>query len=65
MIEYAQYIGMNLEQDMQYFYICREGLKASLPDPWKPYKNRKGDIYYVNTQTQEVSLEHPCDAFYK
>ena len=32
---YAEYLGMDLNKDEKYFYIAIEGLKASLPYPWK------------------------------
>jgi hypothetical protein len=35
-------------------WIAREGLKAPLPDKWKPCKTGKGDIYYFNFETGEV-----------
>lgn len=38
--EYAEFIGMDPEQDQSFFYIAREGLKAPLPENWRPYKDR-------------------------
>ena len=37
--EYAKYLGMDLNEDRDLFYIAKEGLKAPLPDPWKPCKS--------------------------
>jgi hypothetical protein len=56
---------MDLEKDQKYFYIAREGLKAPLPEPWKPYKNSKGEIFFINLETHEQVYEHPCDNHYK
>jgi len=64
-LEYAQFLGMDLQEDQDLFHIAREGLKAPLPDVWKPAKNRNGDIYYINLQTKEAQWEHPCDEHYK
>ena len=64
-IEYAQFLGMDLNEDQDLFYIAREGLKAPLPEVWKPAKNRNGDIYYINLKTKEAQWEHPCDEHYK
>ena len=36
--EYAQYLGMDMSEDQQLFYIAKEGLKAPLPSTWKPCK---------------------------
>ena len=64
-LEYAKYLGMDLKKDKKYFYIAREGLKAPLPDKWKPYKNSKGEIYYINMDTKQAVFEHPCDDHYR
>jgi len=36
------------------FYIAKEGLKAPLPDKWKPCKSPGGQIYYYNFSTKEL-----------
>jgi len=64
-MEYAKYLGMDLKKDKKYFSIAREGLKAPLPEKWKPYKNSKGDIYYINMETNQSVYEHPCDEHYR
>lgn len=64
-IEYALYLGMNLEKDKGLLYIAREGLKARLPEPWVPMRNSKSEIFYLNTITKERTILHPCDAYYK
>ena len=46
-------------------WIAKEGLKAPLPEPWKPCETAQGDIYYFNFQTGESIWEHPCDQYYK
>lgn len=64
--EYAHFLGMDLEKDKKYFYIAKEGLKAPLPEQWQPFQNKLDDqVYYVNAETGEKQLEHPCDEFYK
>jgi hypothetical protein len=37
-LEYATWLGMDLEKDRDLFFIAREGLKAPLPENWKPCK---------------------------
>ena len=56
---------MDLRKDKELFYIAREGLKAPLPEVWKPAKNKKGEIYYLNVETKKTQWEHPCDEHYK
>lgn len=41
-VEYAKYLGMDVNKDKTYFYIAKEGLKAPLPSSWKPCKSPRG-----------------------
>ena len=36
-------LGMDLEKDKDLFYIAKEGLKAPLPEDWKPCKTTDTD----------------------
>ena len=55
--EYAKWLGMELENDRDLFWIAKEGLKAPLPENWKPCKTVDTDeIYYFNFASGE-SLE--------
>jgi hypothetical protein len=65
-VEYAKWLGMDLEKDHDLYWIAREGLKAPLPENWKPCKTKDtDDIYYFNFSTGESTWDHPCDGFYK
>lgn len=65
-IEYAKWLGMDLEKDLDLFWIAREGLMAPLPKSWKPCKTKDTeDIYYFNFSTGESTWDHPCDGYYK
>ena len=57
---------MDLDAEKELMWIAREGLKAPLPEHWKPCKTPgTGDIYYFNFQTGDSVWEHPCDEHYK
>lgn len=56
---------MDPVEDKDLMWIAKEGLKAPLPEPWKPCKTAKKEIYYFNFQTGESIWEHPCDQHYK
>ncbi len=56
---------MDLKEDNDLLYIAKEGLKAPLPENFKPYKRRNGEIVYVNLENNEFQEEHPCDEYYK
>ena len=47
-LEYAQFLQMDLQDDEDLFWIAREGLKAPLPEPWKPCKTETNEVYYFN-----------------
>ena len=64
-LEYATYLGIDVNKDSDLLYIAKEGLKAPLPDPWKPCRTSGGEIYYFNFETGESIWEHPCDEYYR
>ena len=63
--EYAQWLGMDLENERALMWIASEGLKAPLPEDWKPCRSPEGDIYYFNFSTGESVWDHPCDEYYR
>ncbi|KAG2761789.1 hypothetical protein PC129_g18370 [Phytophthora cactorum] len=65
-LEYATWLGMDLEAERDLFWIAREGLKAPLPENWKPCKTTDTEeIYYFNFATGQSTWDHPCDEFYR
>lgn len=63
--EYAEYLGMDLKQDKDLFWIAVKGLKEPLPGAWKPCKDGEGNVYYFNFNTGESKWDHPCDEIFK
>jgi len=65
-VEYAKWLGMDMEEDKDLVWIAREGLKAPLPDNWKPCKTLDTlEIYYFNFASGDSTWDHPCDAYYR
>ena len=65
-IEYAKWLGMDLDADKDLWWIAREGLKAPLPENWKPCKTTDTEeIYYFNFATGASTWDHPCDEYYR
>jgi hypothetical protein len=64
-LEYAKWLGMDIESERDLFFIAREGLKAPLPENWKPCKTGDEEIYYFNFATGESVWDHPCDEYYR
>lgn len=64
--EYAEWLGMNLEEDRDYLWIAEEGLKSSLPAPWLAcLTGEGGEVFFFNNVTGESTWEHPCDECYR
>ena len=65
-IEYAKWLGMELDADKDLWWIAREGLKAPLPENWKPCETTDTkEIYYFNFLTGASTWDHPCDEYYR
>jgi centrosomal protein CEP164 len=64
-LEYAKWLGMDIETEQDLFWIARDGLKAPLPKDWKPCKTEDGEIYYFNFASGESVWDHPCDEYYR
>ena len=63
-IEYAKWLGMDLDAEKKLWWIAREGLKAPLPKYWKPCKTTDTEeIYYFNFATGASTWDHPCDEY--
>ncbi|GBG26350.1 Centrosomal protein of 164 kDa [Hondaea fermentalgiana] len=56
-LDYGKWLGMSFPEDEELLWIAREGLKAPLPEHWKPCRT---------LDTNEISSwDHPCDSFYR
>jgi centrosomal protein CEP164 len=64
-LEYAKWLGMDIATEQDLLWVAREGLKAPLPENWKPCKTADGEIYYVDFASGESVWDHPCDEFYR
>ena len=63
--DYAKYLGINLHTERCFMWIAEEGIKARLPDGWRPCSTAEGQVYYYNTLTDKSSWIHPRDLEYK
>jgi hypothetical protein len=64
-LEYAEFLGIDVETQSEFLWIARQGLKTPLSKGWKPCQTPEGDLYYFNFENGESSWDHPCDSFYK
>ena len=56
---------MNPEEDREFLYIARDGLKAPVSKPWRACQTRSGEIYYFNFETGESQWDHPSDDIFR
>lgn len=64
-MEYAVWLGMNLEDDKDLIWIAWAGLKEACPAPWKPCQTEAGDIFFFNFTTGESIWDHPRDQHFR
>jgi hypothetical protein len=64
-LEYCEWLGMDVVHDRCLMWISREALKAPLPENWKVCYTEEREAYYFNTRTGESIWDHPMDAYYK
>eukprot|EP01059_Diplonema_ambulator_P000444 TRINITY_DN10376_c0_g1_i2.p1 TRINITY_DN10376_c0_g1~~TRINITY_DN10376_c0_g1_i2.p1 ORF type:complete len:181 (+),score=25.34 TRINITY_DN10376_c0_g1_i2:32-544(+) len=63
--DYATYLGIDRATEADLYWIAEEGVRARLPEGWKPCSTRKGQVYYFNTVTGQSSWTHPKDTEFK
>ncbi len=65
-LDFANWLGMDLEEDKDLFWIPRAALIAPLPPNWKPRESTKDQkVFYFNFETGESTWDHPCDTLFK
>lgn len=57
--EYAERIGMDLQNDQDLLWIAHQGLMKTTPSSWKACQTGPGAICYFNYQTGETASD--CD----
>ena len=45
--------------------LAKESLTKELGSEWRPYRNRKKNIYYINLKERRAYVDHPIDMEYK
>ena len=64
-LSYADYIGMNLQEDAELLWIADEALQAPEPAGWEECLDPMGNSYYLNSITQMTMTQHPVDYHYQ
>ncbi|CAF4244392.1 unnamed protein product, partial [Adineta steineri] len=63
--EYATYIGIDPDKELDLLWLAKEGLMKPLPSGWKACQEENGELYYFNFDTGKSSWDHPYDEIYK
>ncbi|CAE8701604.1 unnamed protein product, partial [Polarella glacialis] len=64
--EYAEFLGIDPDNESYLLWIAREGVCAPLPSPWKACTQNDGDdVFYFNFETGESLWDHPPDDKYR
>lgn len=63
--EYAKWLGLDPVRDFDLLWIAVEGIKAPLPEGWKPVQSENDELYFFNFNTGESRWDHPLDQHYK
>jgi len=64
---YAESIGMSLDEDRDLLGIAEEGVKALLPAGWVSCSSEssEGRVYFFNRMSGHSQWEHPLDEMYR
>ena len=64
-LEYAEYLGMDIKQDAHLLWIADEALQAPEPQGWEQRLDPKGGVYYYHPTTGMSLNQHPLDHHYQ
>ena len=64
-LEYAEYLGMDIREDAHLLWIADEALQAPEPQGWEQRLDPKGGVYYYHPTTGMSLNQHPLDHHYQ
>eukprot|EP00929_Paragymnodinium_shiwhaense_P000605 TRINITY_DN100859_c0_g1_i1.p1 TRINITY_DN100859_c0_g1~~TRINITY_DN100859_c0_g1_i1.p1 ORF type:complete len:572 (-),score=167.50 TRINITY_DN100859_c0_g1_i1:98-1759(-) len=64
-LEYAEFLGIDVDKEPQLMWIAKEGVVAPVPHPWKACTENEEDVFYFNFETSESIWDHPSDDKFK
>eukprot|EP00930_Biecheleria_cincta_P075648 TRINITY_DN62826_c0_g1_i1.p1 TRINITY_DN62826_c0_g1~~TRINITY_DN62826_c0_g1_i1.p1 ORF type:complete len:620 (+),score=132.05 TRINITY_DN62826_c0_g1_i1:39-1898(+) len=64
-LEYAEYLGINPQDEPHLMWIAKEGVTAPVPHPWKACTENGDDVFYFNFESGESLWDHPSDEIYR
>ena len=64
-LAYAEMIGMDIGEDMEFLWLADEALCAPEPAGWEERQDPRGDSYYFNETTGMAMAQNPVDYHYQ
>lgn len=64
-LEYAEYLGMDVTADAELLWIADEALSAPDPQGWEQRQDPKGNVFFLHENTGTILTEHPLDHHYQ
>ncbi|KAL3316370.1 hypothetical protein Ciccas_004991 [Cichlidogyrus casuarinus] len=58
---YARGIGIDPDYEHELMEIAQEGLKSTVPKPWKIIQDENNNIFYYNPENKFSTYDHPND----
>lgn len=63
--EYAEFLGIDPDDEKHLLWIALEGLRTPLPGEWRACQTGDEEVYYFNFETGESLWDHPMDDVFK
>jgi len=64
-LSFAEYLGINIEEENHLLWIAQEAVMAPLPLEWESYTDEKGQLYYHHRAIKHTTFGHPLDSMYR
>ncbi len=51
LLEFAEYLGMDIEEDKEFLWIAAAAIRAPLPVNWVEFTNENGEVFYFDQRS--------------
>jgi len=65
MLEYAEYLGMDVTEDEHLLWIAEMALNAPVPDGWEELFDEQGHSFFHHAEKDVSQYEHPLDESFR
>ena len=58
LLEFAEYLGMDINEDREFLWIAAAAIHAPLPSNWQEFTSDNGEIFYFDQRfVQHLTLQ--------